>query len=210
MQDIESFSIRGHQSILDAVMDHLNEVTGAGLTAIQVAFRRGARARIPSRRGLDAAAAGSERLEDRIEVSDDVLLAADHLAVAAFASPHAATRTNVNVMNTLHLQFTCTANVVNVIRVTAIDDDVVYANELLEVCERRVDEGRRDHQPDRAWLLQLPDKVFQRLRTDRAFGYKCLHGGSVSIVNNTLMLRAQKALHHVRAHASQSDHSNLH
>ena len=36
-QDVESLGVRGHQPVLDAVVDHLDEVAGAVRPAMQVA-----------------------------------------------------------------------------------------------------------------------------------------------------------------------------
>jgi hypothetical protein len=73
----------------------------AGWTTVQVTFRRRARGLGASRRRRNGAVARRKRFEDRIEMSNDFRLAANHLAVAAFESPHAAARADVNVMNSL-------------------------------------------------------------------------------------------------------------
>ncbi len=98
MQDVESFSVCRHQAILDPVVNHLYEVTRARCAAVQVAFGRCACTGWPSGRRRRRIASGRERLEDRIEKRDHIFLAANHLAITALESPHAATRSNVNIM----------------------------------------------------------------------------------------------------------------
>src|ERR1700750_3252159 len=104
MQHVQPFSIRGHQPILDPVMDHLHEVSGARRSAVQVTLRRRARINWPSRCWWNRITSRRERLEDRIEMSDNVLLTTDHLAVTALGSPNTTARSDVDVMNTFSAQ----------------------------------------------------------------------------------------------------------
>src|ERR1044072_9047377 len=88
MQHVQSFSVRGHQPILDAVMNHLDEVAGAGLTAVQVTISGRARISCASRCWRNCLAPRRESFEDGIEISNDVFLAANHLAVTTIQSPN--------------------------------------------------------------------------------------------------------------------------
>ena len=102
LQDVEALGVRGHDPVLDAVVDHLHEVAGAVRAAVQVARSR----RSPGRRcgpGVRGAAStpGRDRGEDRVEVRDDVVLAADHQAEAALEAEHAAARADVDVVDAL-------------------------------------------------------------------------------------------------------------
>jgi hypothetical protein len=46
LEDVETFGVGGHQAVLDAVVDHFDEVSGAGRAAVQIpALRRGHRRR---------------------------------------------------------------------------------------------------------------------------------------------------------------------
>ena len=54
----------------------------------------------------------------------DVVLAADHLAVAALQAPDAAAGADVDVVDALGLQLRGAADVVEVVGVAAVDDDV--------------------------------------------------------------------------------------
>ena len=51
-------------------------------------------------------------------------LAADHLAEAALEPPDAAARAGIHVVNAVRGQYLRAANVVDVVRVAAVDDDV--------------------------------------------------------------------------------------
>ena len=92
-------AIDGHHAVLDAVVHHLDEVTGAVRAAVQVALRgrvagagaAGRRAE-PSVAGRDRSKIGSRRV-------DDVVLAADHQAVAALETPDPAARAAVHVVH---------------------------------------------------------------------------------------------------------------
>src|SRR6185295_17634368 len=93
---------------------------------------------------------------------NDVLLATDHLAVTSFASPNTAARAHVYIMNTLGAQFVGATDVVDVIRVAAVDDHVTGSYNRNELLEHRVNQCRRDHQPDRAGWLEFRDKGVER------------------------------------------------
>src|SRR6202021_228843 len=67
-QNAEALGIGGHQSIFDAVVDHLDEMTRAAGSAMQVAGFGGAGGGLLSPRGTrDVADPGSEGFEDRIQ-----------------------------------------------------------------------------------------------------------------------------------------------
>ena len=57
----QSFGIGGHDSVLDAVVDHLHEVAGAVRTAVQVALFGAAIKIFATRRARYVAGAGRER-----------------------------------------------------------------------------------------------------------------------------------------------------
>ena len=95
LQDVEAFGVRGHQAVLDAVVDHLHEVAGAVSAAMQIAVRRSAAGRADRRH----ARAGRERGEDRLEARDGVAFAADHQAVAALEAEHAAAGADIDVVD---------------------------------------------------------------------------------------------------------------
>jgi hypothetical protein len=101
-------------------------------------------------------------------------------------------------------------DVVLVERVSSIDDDVALAEERDDLVEGGVDEGSGDHDPDRARLLQFCHEVLERVSGDGTVLRQILRRFRVQVEDDTLMAAAQKAPHHVRAHSSQSDHSEFH
>src|ERR1019366_6635008 len=104
-KDIEALGISLHQSVLDAVMHHLDEVAGAGRTGMNVAaFGTGIAFRA-ARRTRNIAQPRSECCEDRVEAIHCLLRAAYHHAVAAIYPPDAARRATVDVANALVGQF---------------------------------------------------------------------------------------------------------
>ena len=59
-QHVEPFGIRSHDPVLDTVVYHLDEMTGAVRSAVQVAPLRGALDLLAARSALDGADARSE------------------------------------------------------------------------------------------------------------------------------------------------------
>src|SRR5262249_57032726 len=113
--------IGGHDAVLDSVVDHLDEVTGAVRTAVQVAEFGGAADLLASRRTRDVTRAGRQRLEDRIEVAHSDLRSADHHAVAALQAPDAAAGSDVHIVDSFGRELVRAADVVHVVRVAAVD-----------------------------------------------------------------------------------------
>ncbi len=124
LQDVEALGDRLHHAVLDAVVDHLDEVAGAARPGVQVALLGARIAALAAGGGGDVALAGRQRREDRIEPVDDRLLAADHQAVAALEPPHAAGRADVEIVEALRLQLAGAADVVLPEGVAAVDDGV--------------------------------------------------------------------------------------
>ena len=87
LEDVEALGVRLHQAVLDAVVDHLHEVAGAGRAAVQPALLLGRASPLRPGRSDGGVDAGRERLEHRLEPLDGLVVAADHQAVAALACP---------------------------------------------------------------------------------------------------------------------------
>ena len=98
-KDVEAFSVRLHQSILDAVVDHLHKVARARWAAVEIAIFDRAGDLLPAGSASDIAATRSERFENRIEMTRGFLRSANHHAVAAFESPHTAARTHIHIVD---------------------------------------------------------------------------------------------------------------
>src|SRR5438128_5887371 len=91
LEDIEALGVGLHQAVLDAVMDHLDEMPGAAGAGMDVALLDPGIAPIAAASARNVADPGCQRLEDRIEPADHGFFAADHHAIAALDAPDAAT-----------------------------------------------------------------------------------------------------------------------
>lgn len=67
---------------IDTVMDHLNEMAGAIRSAVQETLFGCTAVFLATRRARNGVYAGSEAGKDRIQVIYDLLLTADHQAIA--------------------------------------------------------------------------------------------------------------------------------
>src|SRR5512140_185794 len=74
LQELEAFGVGLEQAVLDAVVDHLDEVPGSARTEMGIAVRRG------------------QGREDRLEALDIGLVPADHQAIAELEPPDPAAR----------------------------------------------------------------------------------------------------------------------
>ena len=151
-----------------------------------------------------------ERREDRIESLDDRLLAADHQAVAAFESPDAAAGADVDVVDLLRGELGGAAKIVDVVRVAAVDEDIVRLEQRQQLGDHRIDDGRRNHQPNRTGFGELLDEVGERRGPQHRLLDKSLHHLRRLVEDHALMPAGDQPPHHVRAHPTQTDHSQLH
>ena len=161
-EDIQPLRVGGHDAVLDAVVDHLDEVARAARTAVQVAVLGGAAYLLPTgraRRRLDTWGQGGE---NGVEALDDGFLAADHQAVAPLRPPDPAAGPDVHIVDALGFQLGGAADVIVVIGVAAVDDHVVAFEQWDKRLQRRIDHRRRHHHPDRAGLFQLVREVLER------------------------------------------------
>src|SRR5690348_11885697 len=76
----QSLGISRHHTVLDTVVNHLDEVSGAVWPAVQVAQLGCAVEFLPSRGSRDVSSTGRQPLENWIEMFDHLLLAANHHA----------------------------------------------------------------------------------------------------------------------------------
>src|SRR2546426_5116546 len=81
VHQLEALRVRLHESVLDAVVDHLHVVTGAVIADVQIAILR------------------REREKDWLESRADVGFAADHQAVAFLQPPDPAAHARVDVVH---------------------------------------------------------------------------------------------------------------
>ena len=211
-QDVEALGIGLHHSVLDAVMHHLDEVPGAGRTGVNVAALGAGIAFLAARRARDIAEPRSERREDRIEVIDSLLRAADHHAIAALDTPDAAGRAAIDVANALRRQFFGVADVVLVKGIAAVDDDVVPVQQAAELLDHLFgDLARRQHQPNGARLFsELLHQIGNRRRRCGAVLCQRFARLGGSRVHHAVVSRLHQAARHVAAHLAESDHADLH
>src|SRR5262249_56442762 len=94
-----SFRVGGHDAVFDAIVDHLDEVTGAVSSAMQVTELGGAADLLAPGRARDISSSRGERLEDRIEMPHGHLRAADHHALSALQPPHPAAGAAIHVLD---------------------------------------------------------------------------------------------------------------
>src|SRR5262249_40921541 len=150
-QDAQTLGVGSHDSVLDSVVDHLDEVTAAVRAAVQIPALGGRAVGLAPWSAGDGAGAGSKLREDRIEVLHDARFAADHQAISALAPPYATAGPDVDIVDALPRKLLCAADVVDVIGVAAVDEDVAGAKLGGELGDGRVHGSGRDHQPDGPW-----------------------------------------------------------
>ncbi len=124
LQDVQPLGIGGHEAVLDTVVDHFDEMSRARRAAMQVTLFSGAADFFAAGSAVDVATSRGQRFEDGIETLHNLGLAADHLAVAAFESPYAAARAHVNIVQPFGRQFFRSADIVDVVGISAINHDV--------------------------------------------------------------------------------------
>lgn len=88
-------------------------------------------------------------------------IAADHHAVAPLQPPDAATGADVDIMNALGGEFSGSTDVVDVIRIAAVDQNVAGLEQRHDLRNGLIDDRRRHHQPDRPRRAELADKLGQ-------------------------------------------------
>ena len=160
--------------------------------------------------GRYVAPPGGEGPKDRIEVPDDRLFAADHHAIAPLQTPDPAAGSDIDVVDPPRRQLLGAPNVVDVVGITPIDQDVVRLEGGQNVGDRLIDDGRRNHQPNRPRLLQLLYEVGKRGGSDRVLRGQLAHRLRRHVEDHAFMASLEEAPHHVGAHPAQAYHSELH
>jgi hypothetical protein len=123
-------------------------VTGAVRPRMDVTALCAWVAAIPAWRSRHVSHSWCERGKDRVEAVDDILLAADHHAVATFQTPDAAARSNIDIMQTALLERCCAANVV-IVHSSRADNSAG---------PRRCNLARRDSAPNQPqWIARYRD-----------------------------------------------------
>ena len=202
VQDAQAFGIGGHDAVLDSVVNHLDEMAGAVRSAVEIALLGGAAHGRPTRSAREVAGARCQPQEDRIEVSDHRLLASDHQAIAALQPPDAAAGPHVHVVDALLSELPRAPDVVDVIGITAVDEDVAGREMGNQFSDGRVHGCRRDHQPDGPRRLQLPHQIGDRRGADGLGPRQLLHCFRRPVEDHASVATCKKPPRHVRAHAA--------
>src|SRR2546422_4016384 len=133
MKNVETFGVSLHQAVLNSVVHHLYKMACARWSAVKISVFDGAGGFVTSRRARNITAARRQRFEDGIEMPKSFFGTADHRAVAAFQSPHAAAGPYVHIVDALIAQGDGTTGVVFEVRVAAVDDDIVRLHAISEI-----------------------------------------------------------------------------
>ena len=88
--------------------------------------------------------------------------------------------------------------------------DVVAIQVRHELVEDRVHDRRGHHQADGARLRELVHEILERRRAGRALLGEAGDGVRRDVLDDARVSAAHQTPHHVRAHPSESDHSELH
>src|SRR5882762_4535355 len=97
-----------------------------------------------------------------------ILLSANHHAVATIKPPYAAARPYIYIVDILWYKFLGATNVVNVVRIAAVNENVVRVEVRQQVSDRLIHSRRRHHQPYCPWFSELLYQVRQRFGSGRS------------------------------------------
>jgi hypothetical protein len=140
----------------------------------------------------------------------DIVLTADHHAVASLEPEHAAARADVDVMNISRGQCLRTTDVIDVVRVAAVDQDVAWIEMRQQLVDGLVHEGDWHHEPQRTGLIEFPDQLAERSCTDRTVPGVFLDCFRCHVEDDAAVTAFEQTAHHVAAHAAQTNHAELH
>ena len=138
-------------------------------------------------------------------------LAADHLAEAALESQNTAAGARIDVVNPLRRERFGAPDVVDVIRIAAIDDDVVALEAARQVRDRLLDHRRRHHHPRDPRQFELGGEIVERRRADDALLFRqFLDRVGADVEHHAFVTAVNQTPHHVRTHSAEANHSHLH
>src|SRR5699024_5213959 len=175
-----------HHAVLDAVVDHLDEVSGT--------HGPGMHETTPF--------VGGEALEDRPGALDLVRGTADHDAVAVLAPPHPTADPDVEVADAPTGELVGTFTVVDVVGIATLDDQVPFVEKVVQLVDGRAGLfSGGNHHPHRAGCFQAFHERNEPVDI-------ALVGGHV--VTDDLVPLLTQTCGHVAAHLAKTDHSELH
>src|SRR3954447_3826672 len=196
----EALRIRLHHPVLDAVVNHLYIVAGAGRTEVAPTWP----VLLGGRR--------SKHVEDRREPLDGFVGPTDHHAVAHLEAPHATGHSDVAVMDALRDERLGTGLVIGPAAVAAVDDHVPLLEQLGELVHRLLRGlAGRNHDPEVARLLELRNEVLERLSPTGPDALCLLDRLGAEVERDDVVLRiALDPVDHVAAHAAEPYEADLH
>src|SRR5262249_49084804 len=206
----QALGISGHDPVFDTVVHHLDEMAAAVRAAVQIALLGGAIQLFATRSAGNIADSRSEGRENRIEMLDDILLAADHHAVATFQTPYASAGAHVHIVNLFGCEVLCALDVVNVVGVSAIDEGVAWFEVRQQVGDGLIDRRCGHHEPHRTRLCYFFNEIDKRVSSDCILLDEFTHSLWRSIEHHATVSFSNQPPHHVGAHPAQPYHSKLH
>src|SRR6516225_4552497 len=104
-------------------------------------------------------------------------------------------------MDALLLEGLGAADIIDVVRVTSINDDVTLLEPAHELLQRFFDNTGRDHHPTHAGLPQFGDVIVKRAGADGALLCELPNRLLVHVSNYAFVSFAQKSPNHIHAHS---------
>ena len=87
------------------------------------------------------------------------ILTANHQTIAALESPNAATCSAVHIVDTFRFEFSCSSNIIMIIRIATVYDHVTWSKVRDNSFQCCIHRGSGHHQPDSAGRGKLADQV---------------------------------------------------
>src|SRR5918996_3555565 len=180
VEQFKTFAVRLQHAVLDAVMDHFDEVARAVGTDVGITVF------------------GRQSFKNGLKPVNNLAFAPDHHAVADFEPPDAAAGSDIDEMHALLLQFLRPANGIFVIGIPAVNENVAFfevGQELLKGLIYGI--ARRDHQPNRPGRTELFSKVRQRMSARCPLVYRSLNGLGNAIITDDPVTPEHETLRHI-------------
>src|SRR5215213_2634955 len=210
VQDVEALREGRHDAVLDAVVHHLHEVACARRTAVQIALLLRREITVATRGSGDFTGAWRNRLQDRVDDLDRIVIATNHEAVPTLQPEDPTAGTDVDIVNALLAQLGGPADVIAIVRVAAVDDDVALVEDVGQLLDDFAGDPGRDHHPRDPGLAELVDELLHGDRAGRALTFQLRYEVPIDVEHNTFVPVAHQPANDVRAHSAQPDHSQLH
>jgi len=124
VQNVEPLGIGCHDAVFDAVVHHLHEMACAVWPAVKISLLSRSTPFFPARCSGNRTPAGSQGFENRIQVLNRLFRPANHETIPTLQPPDPTACPAIHVKNPLGSQFFGPPDVIDVVGISAIDDDV--------------------------------------------------------------------------------------